>query len=169
MGSSRVYLLVLWAVLTLSTTHRVALAEEMVAPEVTTEEEQQQDVPDDEVPECGLYLAVSSTSTTEEPKWGLYAGHAIPKQSPVGSGEVAVHTFHLLANSLSEKGSPDSLKRLDDIVDYLEQYIWVPHGSGGQFELEDGGRIVTAVPGVGVVGGCKLLYLFRKRLPTVTG
>ena len=110
--------------------------------------------------ECGLYLAVSSTSTADDPKWGLYAGKPIPKRSPIGYGEVAIQTFHLLANALSEEsdGKPSTTTlRRSDIVDFLEQYIWVPHGSGGQFELEDSGRIVTAVPGLGVLGGCKFL------------
>ena len=47
--------------------------------------------------ECGIYLAVSSTSTVEEPKWGLYAGQEISKGGGVGFGEIAIHTFHLLA------------------------------------------------------------------------
>jgi len=126
-----------------------------LANDEAAKDEAHQDETPIEIPDCGLYLAVSSTTTAEEPKWGLYAGRTIPKGSPIGSGEVAVQTFNLLANSVTEnQGDKDSVKKLADIVDYLEQYLWVPQTSGGQFELEDGsGRIVTAVPGVGVVGG----------------
>lgn len=124
---------------------------ENIAENATEEEE---DLPTD-FPDCGLYLAVSSTSTPEEPKWGLYAGHTIEKDARVGYGEVAIQTFHLLANQLTEKDEADgaSENQLADIVDFFEQYIWVPHSSGGQFELPDSGRTVTAIPGVGVLGG----------------
>lgn len=49
----------------------------------------------------------------------------------------------------------DSLddNHLANIVDWFEQFIWVPHSSGGQFELaEADARIVTAIPGIGVMG-----------------
>jgi hypothetical protein len=111
-------------------------------------------LPDAEIPECGLYLAMSSTTTTQEPRWGLYAGATIPKGSPIGYGEVAIHAFQPLANALKEDVE-DSKNKLADIVEFVEQYIWVPHSSGGQFELDKAGKIVTAIPGVGVLGGCK--------------
>lgn len=98
--------------------------------------------------QCGLYLAVSSSSTAEEPKWGIYAGKELDKNLPVGFGEVALQTFHLMANAMTEDQDEE-----DEEVEFFEQYIWVPHGSGGQFELADGGRTVTAIPGAGVLGG----------------
>ena len=56
-----------------------------------------------------------------------------------------------------ETGEPvDDLDEnsLANVVDWFEQYIWVPHSSGGQFEIiENDARIVTAIPGGGVVGG----------------
>lgn len=124
-----------------------------------TVEAENQAVPaaDIAIPECGLYLAVSSTSTAEEPKWGLYAGKNINQFDPIGYGEVAVHTFHLLANALKEEEDEEEANPLVDVVDFFEQFIWVPNSSGGQFELEENGRIVTAIPGVGVLGGCKFL------------
>jgi hypothetical protein len=91
---------------------------------------------------------------------GFFAGKDIPSKTPIGYGDVAIHTFHLMANQIyanPENGAP--MDDLDDnplanIVDWFEQYIWVPHGSGGQFEiLEHDARIVTAIPGGGVVGG----------------
>jgi hypothetical protein len=43
---------------------------------------------------------------------------------------------------------------LANIVDWFEQYIWVPESSGGQFELaHPNAKIVTAIPGLGVLGG----------------
>jgi len=114
--------------------------------------------------ECGLYLAESSTSTAEDPKWGLYAGKSIPKSSPIGYGEVAIHTFHLKENALSQESEEKRRTTTNpraDIVDFFEQYIWVPHGSGGQYELEDSGRIVTAVSGIGALGGCTFVVAKR--------
>ena len=107
------------------------------------------------IPQCGLYMAVSSTSTADEPKWGLFAGETIEKGARVGYGEVAIQTFHMLANQLSPADEQDNPTPnfLADVVDFFEQYIWVPHNSGGQYELADSGRIVTAIPGVGVLGG----------------
>ena len=106
---------------------------------------------------CGLYLAVSSTSTVDNPKWGLYAGKTYEKNQPLGFGDVAIQTWNLLAHSItSDAGSDgDELTALAmQTIEYLEQFIWVPQSSGGQFELEEeGGRIVTAIPGAGVLGG----------------
>jgi len=111
---------------------------------------------------CGLYLATSSTSEEDEHRWGVYAGKDIESDSPIGYGDVAIHTFHLMANNIWI--DPETTEIMDDldknelanIVDWFEQYVWVPHSSGGQFELKDvdnGAKIVTAVPGIGVVGG----------------
>jgi hypothetical protein len=104
---------------------------------------------------CGLYLAVSSTSTVEEPKWGIYAGKEYPRGVSIGSGEVAIQTFNLMANvvplELEDDEDEDEQEDLTPVVDFFEQFIWVPQASGGQFELKEG-RTVTAIPGVGVLG-----------------
>jgi SET domain len=90
---------------------------------------------------------------------GFFAGKDIPPKSPIGYGDVAIHTFHLMANQiyLDDQDKPvDNLDQnpLANLVDWLEQYVWVPHSSGGQFELDgEGSRIITAVPGGGVLGG----------------
>lgn len=109
--------------------------------------------------QCGLYLAESSTSTAKEPKWGLFAGRDMEAGTPVGFGDVAVHVFNLTANNVwvdpETKEVHDSLDTnpLANVVDWLEQFVWVPHSSGGQFELAgEHTRIVTAVPGGGVLG-----------------
>lgn len=111
---------------------------------------------------CGLYLATSSTSDPDEHKWGVYAGKDIESDSPIGYGDLAIHTFHLMANNVwletDTKEIMDDLDKneLANIVDWFEQFVWVPHSSGGQFELADvknGAKIVTAIPGTGVIGG----------------
>lgn len=138
----------LWfATLVLGSATWTTLAQEAV----TTEQTEQTQ----EVPECGLYLAVSSTSTVDEPKWGIFAGSTIPKFGSVGSGEVGIQAFQLHGHIVDINEPEQANARRTDIVDFVEQYIWVPHNSGGQFELSQGKKVVTAVPGIGVVGGCK--------------
>ena len=100
--------------------------------------------------ECGLYLAVSSTSDEEHPKWGLYAGTTIPPRSPVGSPEVAVQTHNLMANALTEENDKESVAARS--VTFFEEYIWVADATAGRRELGKG-RIVSAIPGAGVLGG----------------
>lgn len=111
---------------------------------------------------CGLYLATSSTSLPDDHKWGVYTGKDIPVNSPVGFGDVAIHTFHLMANNIwMDPETEEIVDNLDvnqyaNVVDWFEQFVWVPHSSGGQFEIEDtvyGAKVVTAVPGTGVLGG----------------
>ena len=97
----------------------------------------------DDAASCGLYLATSSTSGVDEMKLGVYAGKDIEADSPVGFGDLAINIFHLMANNVWI--DPETEEILDDldrnelanIVDWLEQFVWVPHSSGGQFEIED--------------------------------
>ncbi|MGK3740743.1 MAG: hypothetical protein ACI90V_007593 [Bacillariaceae sp.] len=118
---------------------------------------------DDDDSKCGLYLATSSTSNPDEEqtKWGVYAGKDIESDSPIGYGDLAIHTFHLMANNIwmdtETKEIMDDLDKneLANIVDWFEQFVWVPNSSGGQYELDDtnnGAKIVTAVPGTGALG-----------------
>uniref|UniRef100_A0A7S4AHG7 SET domain-containing protein n=1 Tax=Pseudo-nitzschia australis TaxID=44445 RepID=A0A7S4AHG7_9STRA len=117
---------------------------------------------DDSEGSCGLYLATSSTSLPGDHKWGVYTGKDIPINSPIGFGDVAIHTFHLMANNIWMDPETDEIvDNLDvnqyaNVVDWFEQFVWVPHSSGGQFEIEDtvyGAKVVTAIPGTGVLGG----------------
>lgn len=99
-------------------------------------------------------MAVSSTSTVDEPKWGIYAGQDIPKHGRIGYGEVAIHTFNMMANSfVVDEDTGHTLEDLSEVVEFVEQFIWVPQSTGGQFEADELTRIVTAIPGVGVLGG----------------
>lgn len=109
--------------------------------------------------QCGLYLASSSTSTVAEPKWGVFAGRDLEAGTPIGYGDVAIHTIDLTGNNLWV--DPITNRVVDDLeendqantVDWLEQFLWVPHSSGGQFESADlDARITTAVAGGGLLG-----------------
>lgn len=100
--------------------------------------------------ECGMYVAVSSTSSSDELKWGLYAGVDIEKGAPVGPPDVAIQTFDLMGNNREEDDEDDTMAL--QIVEFFEQFIWVPDSSAGKWELPKG-RTVTAIPGAGVLGG----------------
>ena len=103
---------------------------------------------------CGLYLAASTTSTVDAPAWGAYAGKDYKKHENIGFGDIAIQTYNLLANSMAADNDSDVTDDLSAMVDFFEEFIWVPQPSGGQFELDEkAGRIVTAMPGIGVVGG----------------
>ena len=111
---------------------------------------------------CGLYMATSSTSSAEKHKWGVYAGKDIEADSPIGFGDLAIHAFNLMANNIWMNPATEEIfddldqNQYANIVDWLEQYVWVPNSSGGQFEIWDtnhGAKIVTAIPGTGVIGG----------------
>lgn len=117
---------------------------------------------DDSKASCGLYMATSSTSLSNDHKWGVYAGKDIKANSAIGFGDLAIHTFHLMANNIWMNSATEEIfddldeNKLANIVDWFEQFVWVPNCSGGQFEIwdtKDGAKIVTAIPGTGVMGG----------------
>lgn len=102
--------------------------------------------------QCGMYMAISSTSTVDDTKWGLYAGQEIPADSPIGYPDIAINIFNLQGNAHLADENEDDLSLVAGTVEFFEQFIWVPLPSGGHFELEEG-RAVTAIPGAGVLGG----------------
>jgi len=102
--------------------------------------------------QCGMYMAISSTSTVDDTKWGLYAGEDISKDAPIGYPDIAINIFNLQGNAHLADENEDELSIVANTVEFFEQFIWVPLPTGGQFELE-GGRTVTAIPGAGVLGG----------------
>ena len=102
----------------------------------------------DEADTCGLYLAVSSTSTADATTWGLYAGEVIPAHTPIGFPEIAVNLLHLQANAAYDDSDEDR----SAVVDFLESQVWVPDAAGAKFALKNG-RIVTSIPGAGALGG----------------
>ena len=109
---------------------------------------------------CGIYLATSSTSLIDDHKWGVYVGKDIEKNSPIGFGDLAIQIFNLMGNNIWINPQTEEImddldtNNLANIADWFEQFVWVPNSSGGQFEMvEEGSKIITAIPGVGVIGG----------------
>lgn len=98
---------------------------------------------------CGLYLAISSTSSVEETLWGIYAGKDYSEGVAIGSSDVAINMPFLRINLAS---SDRNLETLGMIVGFFERFFWVPETAASQFEYE-GGKVVTAVPGPGVLAG----------------
>jgi len=110
---------------------------------------------DEDGERCGMYIAISSTSTVDDTKWGLYAGKDFDKNAPLGHPDIAVNIINLQGNSHQADESDENHESgvlVAQTVEFLEQFIWVPIPSGGQFEMEEG-RTVTAIPGAGVLGG----------------
>lgn len=107
---------------------------------------------DDNHDQCGMYMAISSTSTVEDTKWGIYAGKDYQKNAPLGYPDIAINIFNLQGNAHLVDDGEASETLVAQTVEFFEQFIWVPIPSGGQFELDDG-RAVTAIPGAGVLGG----------------
>lgn len=100
---------------------------------------------------CGLYLAPSSTQEDDVDAatiWGLYAGKEIAVGEKVGPPELAVNLWHFKANSVVVDDRKSELWQA--MVDFAEAYIWVPNPVGARFE-QDEGRVVSAVPGAGVL------------------
>jgi hypothetical protein len=114
---------------------------------------------DDDEDACGLYLAVSSASSVDDPKWGVYAGVTIPSNSLVGPPELAIQTHNLIGNARSAKGDDidaSAARKAEKLriraVQFFEEYIWVPDTTAGKRELDEG-RIVSALAGAGFLGG----------------
>lgn len=99
--------------------------------------------------DCGLYLAISSTSTVEETNWGIYAGKDYAEGVAIGSSDIAINMPFLRINLAA---NDPNLEKLGRIVGFFERFFWVPDTAASQFEYE-GGKVVTAVPGPGVLAG----------------
>jgi hypothetical protein len=104
--------------------------------------------------ECGLYLAVSSTSTAEKTSWGIYAGVDIPANTQLGHPDVGVVTHNLRANSkfTSEESTEEETAREEALlknVEFLEELIWVAASAGAKFEAPAGQAATAALPGTG--------------------
>ena len=103
--------------------------------------------------QCGLYLAISSTSTVDETHWGLYAGKDFPAGTEISSPDVAINIPHLRANNQPlEDEDTENAELLSQMVDFFEGFFWVPETAAAQNELTQG-RAVTAVPGAGMLAG----------------
>jgi hypothetical protein len=103
--------------------------------------------------ECAIYLAESSTSSEDEFKWGLYSGVTIPPKGTIGTPEIAILTHNMAGSSQTEddyKSDEETLAQAT--VRFLEDFIWISDPTGGSRELGGSGRLVSAIPGVGVLG-----------------
>ena len=58
--------------------------------------------------QCGLYLAISSTSTDDNTVWGIYAGKDYEKGETVGVPELAINTHNLRFNVINPQTGPAS-------------------------------------------------------------
>mmetsp|Transcript_22681 Transcript_22681/g.64212 ORF Transcript_22681/g.64212 Transcript_22681/m.64212 type:complete len:698 (+) Transcript_22681:200-2293(+) len=113
-------------------------------------------IPSEASDQCGYYLAVSSTSTTEAPRWGVYTGKHVAEGDAILHGDVAINIHNLIGNQLREDHETEETEQLqaflEKTVDHLEQYVWVPQTVGAQYELApELGKAVTAIPGPGVL------------------
>jgi len=96
---------------------------------------------------CGLYLAESSTSTTKDPKLGIFAGKDYDAKSPIGPPEIAIQIPNMQSH-MRRKPMP-----LQKAVADVEQYFWTSESTGAAWEVKaEGGRVITAIPGAGVLG-----------------
>jgi hypothetical protein len=100
---------------------------------------------------CGLYLAISSTSTVEETNWGIYAGQNYDQGVALGYSDVAINMPYLRVNLAPTDPNAEAL---GTVVGFFERFFWVPETASAQFEYT-GGKVVTAVPGPGVLAGYK--------------
>jgi hypothetical protein len=74
--------------------------------------------------QCGLYLAVSSTSTGDNTVWGIYAGKEYKNGDAIGQNELAVSTINLRANNLMDPSSPPTKQQaLLNSLEFLEEYV----------------------------------------------
>lgn len=93
--------------------------------------------------QCRLYLGPSSTSTTDEPKLGLYAGVDYEEDDIIGNPEIGIP----LIDFTEKWNRPDDLSNA--IMEFLEGFLWTGEYGGSHWE---GNHTVTlAVPGFGVL------------------
>jgi SET domain len=103
--------------------------------------------------QCGLYLAISSTSTVEDTNWGLFAGKDYEANTEIGTPDVAIMMPHLRANTyIADEDEEDEKEGLGRIVDFFEEFFWVPDTAAAKYELLSG-RSIAAIPGAGVLAG----------------
>lgn len=126
-----------------STTTNLCRAEETANDDDNNNQQQQ----------CGLYLAVSSTSTADDDatKWGMFVGRPVEKGDAIGSPQVGITIPHLRANNKKNNDNDDNTNINDKVVDFFEEFFWVPGTAGAPTEIAPGGRSIAAIPGAGVL------------------
>lgn len=104
--------------------------------------------------ECSLYMAESSTSTVEAPKWGIYAGVDFEEGVELGPPDIAIQVHNLMANVFDqddeeeEEEDEKSLERQS--AEMIERFTWVPDSSAGAFEMS-AGKINTVIAGTALL------------------
>jgi hypothetical protein len=87
-------------------------------------------------------MAVSSTSTVEEPKWGIYTGVDLGENTQIGPPDIAIQLHNFMANSLGEEDDEDAEEDDKTLVrksaEMMEGYTWVADVSAAAFEMRDG-------------------------------
>ena len=102
---------------------------------------------------CGLYLAVSSISTTDHSRWGIYIGdtpiHGI--SSIIGSMEIGIMIPHLRIYNINNTKNNYIIHDSElKMIDYLESFLWVPSTAGAKYDISHG-RSIAAIPGGGLL------------------
>jgi hypothetical protein len=86
--------------------------------------------------QCGLYLAISSTSTVEDTNWGLFAGKDYEANTEIGTPDVAIMMPHLRANTyIADEDEEDEKEGLGRIVDFFEEFFWVPDTAAAKYDV----------------------------------
>jgi hypothetical protein len=85
--------------------------------------------------QCGLYLAVSSTSTDDNAFWGVYAGKDYKEGETVGVPELAINTHNLRYNVISSKSGPPPASVVKSLG-FLEEYVNLNVYSNRSLNLE---------------------------------
>lgn len=100
---------------------------------------------------CTLYLAESSTSTKEEPLWGVFAGVDFDEQAQLGAADVAIQMHNIINHAMDQEDDEDDEEDEKSVrrktVELVERFTWVADSSGGLLELREGRKINTAIPG----------------------
>jgi hypothetical protein len=75
---------------------------------------------EDHAAQCGLYLALSLTSTEDSTIWGIYAGKDYETGQMVGVPELAINTHNLRFNAMHQGISASMRSSLE----FLEEYVF---------------------------------------------
>lgn len=111
---------------------------------------QSQDNNVDDEEQCGLYLALSSTSTSDRKSWGIYAGKDYNKLTKVGYPELAINIHNIRGHYLSNKINNNNYEILDNLIQFYERLFWIPDTIGALHEQIDQ-TSTCPIPGAGML------------------
>lgn len=90
---------------------------------------------------CRLYLAPSSLSTESSPRFGMFTGVDLKLNETLENPEIAIPLVDLL------EGPYNFIPEYQDIMQYLESYLWTADHAGARFEGNYSSTVL--VPGAG--------------------